>query len=99
MPLSGFVFFISFLLIVSTAVINLVTAVIVSQSLEQADLDKDVEEAYKKQQLMKLMPGIRAAFLALDDDGSGEITMEEIMQCPEEVKEELAKCVPADELR
>jgi voltage-gated sodium channel len=99
LPFSGFFFFISYLLVVSVAVMNLVTAVIVSQSLELAEQDKEVNEAYAKQQLMRLMPGIRAAFIALDDDGSGEITLEEIMDAPEEVKEELAKCVPADDLR
>merc|ERR1711924_551138 len=96
MPFSTFFFFISFLLVVAVAVMNLVTAVIVSQSMEQAAMDKEVEIAYKKQQLMKLLPGIRASFVALDEDGSGEITLEELLEAPDEVKEELAKCVAGD---
>jgi voltage-gated sodium channel len=92
------VYFVTFLLVCSIAMMNLVTAVIVQGSLEQAETEKDVAKAYKTQQIMKLMPGIRAAFLALDEDGSGELTLEEVMQAPDEVKEDLSQVVPSDDL-
>merc|ERR1719261_2200679 len=37
-------------------------------------------------------------FLALDSDGSGTLDLEEVVNAPEEVKDELAKCVPSDDL-
>jgi Ca2+-binding EF-hand superfamily protein len=91
-------YFGSFVLICSIACMNLVTAVIVQGSLEQADMDKEVAHAYKQQELMKLMPRIRAAFLALDASGDGEVSMEEVLEAPEEVKDELRKCVKSDDL-
>merc|ERR1719197_2267046 len=89
-------YFVTFLLVCSIAMMNLVTAVIVQGSLEQAEADKEVEAAYKKQAMVKLMPTIRAAFLELDDDGSGEVTVDEVMAAPDDVKQELANCVNSD---
>ena len=37
-----------------------------------------VAQAYKQQELMKLMPRIRAAFLALDASGDGQVDMDEV---------------------
>ena len=58
---------------------NLVTAVIVEGAIEQAKNDKDVQAAYEAQRLQKLMPELRLMFAALDEDESGDITREELI--------------------
>jgi Ca2+-binding EF-hand superfamily protein len=91
-------YFFGFILIVSIALMNLVTAVIVEGSLEQASNDKEVAKAYQQAELKKLIPKIKDMFLALDSDGSGTLDYDEVINAPEEVKEELSKCVPSDDL-
>jgi Ca2+-binding EF-hand superfamily protein len=76
----------------------LVTAVIVEGSLEQASNDKEVAKAYQQAELKKLIPKIKVMFLALDSDGSGTLDKDEVLNAPEDVKNELSKCVPSDDL-
>merc|ERR1719171_2136008 len=61
-------FFFSFLLVVSISLMNLVTAVIVEGSLEQASADKEVNSAYKAAAMKKMIPYIKDMFMALDQD-------------------------------
>merc|ERR1719379_3228348 len=91
-------FFFGMILVVSVALMNLVTAVIVEGSLEQASSDKEVAKAYQQAELKKLIPKIRDMFIALDQDGSGTLDYDEIVNAPDDVKEELSKCVPSDDL-
>mmetsp|Transcript_20219 Transcript_20219/g.51028 ORF Transcript_20219/g.51028 Transcript_20219/m.51028 type:complete len:493 (+) Transcript_20219:984-2462(+) len=73
------IFFVSFILIVSVALMNLVTAVIVEGAIEQANQDKEVQQAYKAQQLQMMLPELKKMFELFDDDNSGEITKEEMV--------------------
>jgi Ca2+-binding EF-hand superfamily protein len=91
-------YFFGFILIVSIALMNLVTAVIVEGSLDQASNDKEVQKAYQHAELKKLIPKIEQMFIALDEDGSGSLDYEELINAPEDVKMELSKCVPSDDL-
>eukprot|EP00438_Fugacium_kawagutii_P026286 Skav208240 [mRNA] locus=scaffold2601:289455:294542:+ [translate_table: standard] len=47
-------------------------------SLAQADEDKEAKKAYASAKRKKQMERLRDMFLELDEDGSGELTMEEI---------------------
>lgn len=73
------IFFVSFILIVSVALMNLVTAVIVEGAIEQANKDKEVQQAYKAQQVQMKLPELKNMFELFDDDNSGEITKEEMV--------------------
>ncbi|CAD7964269.1 unnamed protein product [Amoebophrya sp. A25] len=75
-----FLYFISFLLIVSVALMNLVTAVLVQSAIEESENDKEVNAAYQKQQLAALMPEVRRIFKQLDEDGSGDISKQEVVR-------------------
>eukprot|EP00392_Amoebophrya_sp_AT5.2_P014265 g14412.t1 len=74
-----FFYFIPFILIVSVAMMNLVTAVLVENALESSKNDKEVNAVHASQKLTAMMPEIKKIFLLLDKDGSGEITKEEIV--------------------
>jgi hypothetical protein len=97
-PLLYSIYFFGFLLVVSVALMNLVTAVIVEGSLDQASNDKDAARAYEQAELKKIIPKIRDMFEALDADGSGTLELDEVKNAPESVKRELAICMQTDEL-
>jgi voltage-gated sodium channel len=91
-------FFVLFILVVPISLMNLVTAVIVEGSLEQAKQDREVAKAYKNHLIVKMMPRIEKMFEQLDADGSGDISLDEIEAAPEELADELAKCFQTDDL-
>jgi Ca2+-binding EF-hand superfamily protein len=91
-------FFFSFILVVSISLMNLITAVIVEGSLEQANSDKEVNAAYKTTAMKKLIPQIAELFKEMDADGSGDLDIEEVLNAPPEVQEQLAKVMQTDDL-
>eukprot|EP00392_Amoebophrya_sp_AT5.2_P011714 g11799.t1 len=74
-----FFYFIPFILIVSVAMMNLVTAVIVENALESSKNDKEMNAVYARRKLEQMMPEIKRMFMELDADGSGEISKEEMV--------------------
>jgi Ca2+-binding EF-hand superfamily protein len=97
-PVMLSLFFISFLLVVSISLMNLVTAVIVEGSLEQASADKEVNSAYKAAAMKKMIPRIKELFAAMDVDESGTLDLEEVINSPLEVQEELGKVMEMDDM-
>ncbi|CAD7937891.1 unnamed protein product [Amoebophrya sp. A25] len=94
------VFFMGFILIVAVALMNLVTAVIVEGAIEQAKSDKEVQAAYEAQRLQRLLPELRIMFEALDEDGSGDISREELINglaSDPALKEELCGIMGSDD--
>merc|ERR1719387_2967202 len=85
-------------MIVPISLMNLVTAVIVEGSLEQAKQDKEIVKMYKNNLIVKMMPRIEKMFKMLDADGSGDISLDEIASAPPELAEELAKCFETDDM-
>ncbi|CAD7936633.1 unnamed protein product [Amoebophrya sp. A120] len=75
-----FFYFVPFILAVSIAMMNLVTAVLVENALESSKNDKEVNAVYAKKKLEQMMPQIKAIFVLLDRDGSGEISKEELLE-------------------
>ena len=92
------VFFGLFLLIVSISLMNLVTAVIVEGSLDQANSDKDVNTAYRKAETVRILPKIRQLFREMDADGNGELDLDEVLNAPIEVQEQLSVIMETDNL-
>jgi len=94
-----FFYFMSYIIIVIIAMMNLIMAVIVEGALASAEEDKDVARAYKAKQLEAVTPKIRKMFLELDADGSGELDLEEVMNAPDELRDELGKFVETESLK
>eukprot|EP00930_Biecheleria_cincta_P055749 TRINITY_DN42027_c0_g1_i1.p1 TRINITY_DN42027_c0_g1~~TRINITY_DN42027_c0_g1_i1.p1 ORF type:complete len:494 (+),score=91.05 TRINITY_DN42027_c0_g1_i1:225-1706(+) len=92
------VYFISFILIVSVTTMNLVTAVIVEGALTQAREDKEVKLAYEAKRVSALLPQLKQMFLDLDEDGSGTLSLDEVLNAPDEVQEQLGKIGGCDQL-
>eukprot|EP00929_Paragymnodinium_shiwhaense_P048072 TRINITY_DN24361_c0_g1_i2.p1 TRINITY_DN24361_c0_g1~~TRINITY_DN24361_c0_g1_i2.p1 ORF type:complete len:412 (-),score=73.39 TRINITY_DN24361_c0_g1_i2:175-1410(-) len=89
--------FLPFMLIVSVALMNLVTAVIVESAIEQAGQDKEAQIEWKKQKVAELLPELRALFHELDEDKSGLLTKQEMGNCDEDMKEELLQYLATDD--
>ena len=92
------IFFGLFLLVVSISLMNLVTAVIVEGSLDQANADKEVNNAYKKAKMRELIPTIRHLFKEMDADGDGLCDLHEVLTAPPEIQQELGKVMGTDNL-
>merc|ERR1719201_731202 len=91
-------YFVTFMLLVSVCLMNLVTAVIVESSFEQASQDKEVAKAHKAQVIEKMMPKLREMFDTLDADGDGEITLEEFGNCDQATRDHLCELFNTDDL-
>lgn len=72
-------YYLSGVLIISIALMNLVTAVLVEQAIQTARMDAESDRTFRQQKMKELSPLIRHLFQTLDQDGSGSITKEEIL--------------------
>jgi Ca2+-binding EF-hand superfamily protein len=96
-PLTLASFFVLYILVVSLSLMNLVTAVLVQGSLEQASKDKEVNNAYRAAAMKKMIPTVKEVFVAMDTDHSGRVDVEELMKAPAEVQDELRKVMEMDD--
>jgi voltage-gated sodium channel len=96
-PWAG-LFFVSFMLIVSICLMNLVTAVIVEGSFEQAKSDQIYAKKERQRAMAKLLPVVRDIFAQLDKDSSGKVTLEEFAEADESVRLALEKVCQTDDL-
>eukprot|EP00440_Ansanella_granifera_P020052 gb/GFBE01021786.1/.p1 GENE.gb/GFBE01021786.1/~~gb/GFBE01021786.1/.p1 ORF type:complete len:562 (+),score=152.34 gb/GFBE01021786.1/:1-1686(+) len=94
-----FLYFMAVMLLLSIALMNLVTAVMVNSSLDQASEDKDAKKAYEAHMKAKQMEQLKIMFLELDEDGSGELTIDEINAAPIEAQEQLQEIAGTDDLK
>merc|ERR1719460_198515 len=92
------VFFVSYLLIVGIALMNLLMAIIVEGSMEQSRNDVEVAQQLKSEMMKKYLPKLYQVFMDLDEDGSGSLGLEEVQGAPESVKGELMKLVGQDDI-
>lgn len=76
-------YFVIVILVVGIVIMNLVTAVIVNSSLEQAAKDKSLLRSIEEQNRKKVLAELREMFYRLDHDGSGEVSRQEIAQIAE----------------
>eukprot|EP00403_Amphidinium_massartii_P021660 CAMPEP_0178395678 /NCGR_PEP_ID=MMETSP0689_2-20121128/13342_1 /TAXON_ID=160604 /ORGANISM="Amphidinium massartii, Strain CS-259" /LENGTH=699 /DNA_ID=CAMNT_0020016339 /DNA_START=106 /DNA_END=2201 /DNA_ORIENTATION=- len=83
------VYFIAIILTVSIALMNLITAVIVNSALEEAMADKEIKQINEDNQRRKLMKQLRNMFIRLDEDSSGEVSLEELGAITNEEIQEL----------
>merc|ERR1712137_885828 len=84
-----FLYFTFLIIIVSVAIMNLVTALLVDKSISQSQADTDL----LRQKVRSLRPQIQKAFEAVDADGDKAITAEEVMAAVDELPDVLKKMV------
>eukprot|EP00931_Biecheleriopsis_adriatica_P039007 TRINITY_DN22307_c0_g1_i1.p1 TRINITY_DN22307_c0_g1~~TRINITY_DN22307_c0_g1_i1.p1 ORF type:complete len:763 (+),score=158.67 TRINITY_DN22307_c0_g1_i1:86-2374(+) len=80
-------YFILVILVVGIVVMNLVTAVIVNSALEQTAQDKDLMKSIEEEKRKQVLKDLRRMFQRLDEDGSGEVSREEIQSVSDADKE------------
>eukprot|EP00931_Biecheleriopsis_adriatica_P032535 TRINITY_DN18982_c0_g1_i1.p1 TRINITY_DN18982_c0_g1~~TRINITY_DN18982_c0_g1_i1.p1 ORF type:complete len:623 (-),score=132.90 TRINITY_DN18982_c0_g1_i1:156-2024(-) len=97
-PLTIVYFVVTFLLM-SIALMNLVTAVMVNSSMDQAAEDKDAMKAWQQAEKAKELESLKQMFLELDEDGSGELSMDEIDSAPEDAQDCLKTIAATDNLQ
>lgn len=78
------VYFGGLVLVISIVLMNLITAVIVNSALEQASSNKEIQRIQENKRRKKTIDELRGMFSRLDEDGSGTITLAEIMEATEE---------------
>lgn len=79
------IFFGPILVIVSVGLMNLITAVLVESSLEQAQHEAESERLQLKKRIKEALPRLLQTFTELDTDGSGSLTLEEVQGVPIEI--------------
>jgi len=94
-----FFYFILFILVVSIALMNLITAIMVEASMHQAAQDQAVVAAHQADEKKKMIQSLEALFRDLDTDGSGMLDFEELENGPPDVKERLGMIIDLADLR
>eukprot|EP00928_Gymnodinium_smaydae_P078012 TRINITY_DN6159_c3_g1_i1.p1 TRINITY_DN6159_c3_g1~~TRINITY_DN6159_c3_g1_i1.p1 ORF type:complete len:597 (-),score=145.38 TRINITY_DN6159_c3_g1_i1:55-1845(-) len=87
------VYFLCFILVVSISLMNLVTAIMVESSMEQASRDKEAMHAWENAEKKKLIHELEQVFFNLDADGSGKLELHELVNGPEEVQKRIKQVV------
>merc|ERR1740138_1553927 len=77
-------FFVTIMLVVGIVLMNFVTAVIVQSALDQAGQDKELMKFHEEKRKKKLIRELRKIFLRLDEDNSGQLSRDEIVNVNEE---------------
>ncbi|CAE7242133.1 CACNA1B [Symbiodinium sp. CCMP2592] len=93
-----FFYFIAAILVLAIALLNLVTAVMVNTSLDQASQDKEAKKAWEAAKRKKEVEQLKRLFEEFDEDGSGELTLEELETAPEELLGDLKELSGIDDV-
>jgi len=80
------VYFVAIILIVAVVFMNIVTAVLVNGALEQAAEDKEMQRSEQEKKKKKLMKQLYDMFARLDEDESGMVDRDELLNATEEDK-------------
>jgi len=68
-----------FILVVSTALMNLITALMVENALAQAENDKEANKLHQLAKKKKMVAELHDLFQNLDKDGSGDVDLAELL--------------------
>jgi hypothetical protein len=92
-------YFFTFILLGSVSLMNLVTAIMVESSLRQAKDDQEAQKAWENLKRKEMEPLLMEIFYTLDVDNSKELEIEEILQAPMAIQEQLLRICNMDDLR
>lgn len=73
------IYFLALILVVGIVVMNLVTAVIVNSAMEQTAKDKHLLKVVEDDNRKQLLRSLRDLFLRLDEDNSGDVSRQELL--------------------
>lgn len=96
---SVLLYFVVVLLLMSVALVNLVTALMVETALSMSEDDKEAKKAWQAAKKKKQMEHLKIMFQDLDEDGSGELDMVEINGAPPDIKEQLIDIAGTDDIQ
>jgi hypothetical protein len=96
-PILALYFFV-YIFLIAVCLLNLVTAVIVEGSLDQADQDKELAKIHKSQLANKMMPELRDVFHRMDTNHDGTITLDEFGNCDLATQATLYQLFDTDDL-
>jgi voltage-gated sodium channel len=74
-----YLFFFLFIALAALALMNLVTAALVDDSMSMTRMDEQMETVYTRHRLKKLKPGMVKLFCKIDLDGDGVIQQNEVI--------------------
>merc|ERR1719446_1832764 len=89
MRVQGFpivLFVISYFLLVTIALMNLIMAVIVDAAIEMKKADKEAEREYAEVEAKAMKPEIQEAFKSMDTNGDGLLTLREFLNSDKETE-------------
>jgi len=92
------ILFAPILLIISIALMNLVTAVLVEGALDHAKADKDMEKVHKRERLRVLKPEIHEAFRAIDSNSNHTLTKQELQEARQQLPQVLVELMGEQDL-
>lgn len=73
------VYFMLVIMVVGIVLMNVITAVIVNTALHQSNEDKELAMAEERRRKGRLMEALYSTFQRLDKDGSGQLTLRELI--------------------
>eukprot|EP00930_Biecheleria_cincta_P009259 TRINITY_DN11096_c0_g2_i1.p1 TRINITY_DN11096_c0_g2~~TRINITY_DN11096_c0_g2_i1.p1 ORF type:complete len:603 (+),score=96.32 TRINITY_DN11096_c0_g2_i1:34-1842(+) len=91
------VYFIGVILVVSIVLMNLVAAIIINTALEQAMQDKALQQQDEATRRKKMLKDLNEMFHRVDDDGSGELSKEELTMASSEDKAFIFSCTDVED--
>mmetsp|Transcript_54803 Transcript_54803/g.123126 ORF Transcript_54803/g.123126 Transcript_54803/m.123126 type:complete len:306 (+) Transcript_54803:4364-5281(+) len=90
-------YFLFFILLVSIALMNLVTAIMVESSLDKSAADKEVKRMWELKKKKKRVDRVQGIFVQMDVDQSGKLTLSELLTAPPELKREFAELIDTED--
>ena len=93
-----FFYFMAVLLVLSIALMNLVTAIMVEGALAIAEQDKSLRKTHEQAKKKRQMAQLKLMFDELDEDGSGELTLDEINAAPPDVMQSLFEIAGTEDI-
>lgn len=93
-----FFYFMAVLLVLSIALMNLVTAIMVEGALAIAEQDKSLRKNHEQAKKKRQMAQLKLMFDELDEDGSGELTLDEINAAPADVMQSLFEIAGTEDI-
>eukprot|EP00931_Biecheleriopsis_adriatica_P060771 TRINITY_DN36508_c0_g1_i1.p1 TRINITY_DN36508_c0_g1~~TRINITY_DN36508_c0_g1_i1.p1 ORF type:complete len:742 (+),score=142.07 TRINITY_DN36508_c0_g1_i1:26-2227(+) len=85
--------------ILAIAVYNVVIAVMVEGSMRFALSDNEALKVWEQERKKRAMQELKEMFRELDEDGSGELSLNELEEAPEDIRETLTGIANSDNLK